>query len=997
MKADEALNRTLLMIILCVCVWANQECGLAQVESHPGTEVRTEGWMKYDGNFSGVGASWAEYEESCGEEDFNLSFKLKSLRGEMRVNININGPDRYAIGFVNISSVGPSNGYLLSSYILKYVGEATPSAKFAGNSTYFDPTQEYQVSIISRDGHIQVYIERIEPVSIESVRLLSMDAPMEDAPIVEAAIEAPPTSELIAPKMPVIPLVIDYRDPDPLPPGEIDFETLEGSYAHIYDVVLTCMSPTPNQPPTVTSLIRDPTTPRVDRQVGWTASAYDPEEDSIFYSFWLTGPSTDGIWELQQNWSTSNRWEWHPPQRGIYRIGVYATDGKHSAEEIINSNGSWRDGLSYVDEEPPYMGIDFKRPDPEKLVNGTAGGIYWGPVPVNQVLIVVDSNFTFENANELARLLNGSVVGKFEFIRMFQIETNRTILDGQDGLKRDIEIARNYPFVNLAFPNHQMYRESSYEPFLGDSGYEIVGVQKAWEIIEDYCSDDSNIHLFNVTVGVSDDGLYRWEKFNEFDNTSINTSINMYPFGPADLPRFLMNYSIAGSHGTGVMNILAADPDDGGLVGIASKPLRDKLNIIIINIFWPHEKFPNGIDFTTESLTALVYEIHNGSTVLSCSWGTGHPDEQMAEMYNQFVEDISVHPNCSQILFVCSAGNNGEDYVRGGTHVPGGMKLKNMITVGNIMNDGSKASDSNMNGPNFEVTLAAPGGQAVWGRNDNEVIQNIDGGTSMATPHVTAAAAIIRSIDPSLTAEDIKAVLTDEASGDKDGPVGSALNISMAVKRVIDERPNILKPENNPRPTFEDIVITSVNGGDAGATAAPESTHEVAYWDLNLNLLEGTGGETKSVNLELTRIDAVIFGRGYIAASAQNYLPASSDPRPTHDEGIESMKWWLHQDTSQPVSRSQYLAGASGSVLGSTLNMDLVSLDENVLYKLKLNLVGEGSITGSYRSYDVMGKTSSGSCYGSYSTNHGQKTTASESERGIVTIGSMDPKYSIRF
>jgi len=660
MGADELLNRTLLLMILCL--WAvavaNLECGLAQFGGGPGTEVRADGWIEDGGHFSGVGASWAGYEESCGEDDFNLTFKLKSLRDELRVNININGPDRYAICFDNVSSL--RSGYLLSCYILKYVGEGEHIAKFVGNNTYFDPTKEYQVSIIYREEHIQVYIEQIEPVGMVGTPMF-IRAPTD---VLETPIETP--SELMVPKMSVIPPVIDYRDPDPLPLGEIDFETREGSYAELYDVVLTCLSTTKNQPPTVASLIPDPDIPALNQPVRWRASAYDSEEDPIYYSFWLTGPSTDGVWELQQNWSTSNQWDWYPSQQGIYWIGVYATDGRHSAEEILYGEVSWINEVIYAEERPNLGEITFMRADPAYLVSGTHPDSYWGSVPANQVLIVVNDTLTIEEArwiaDMLAKDLNGSVVGWFDFMKMYQIETDSKTFED---LKEDVVHARDYPFIDLAFPNQQMYRESSDSPLndavYGDGnfdGYKIAGVQEAWDIIAEYRDP-----LHQVCVGVTDDGLYRWKKSREFDNTSINTSLSSYPFDPAELSVPLNKFQIAGSHGTGVMNILAADPYNGGLVGIASKSLGDKLNIILINIFWTvNGTIPKEVDFTTESLKALVYEINNGGTILSCSWGTGEPDPHMAEMYDRTLRRICDQTNCSRILFVCSAGNNGTNY-----------------------------------------------------------------------------------------------------------------------------------------------------------------------------------------------------------------------------------------------------------------------------------------------------------------------------------------------
>jgi len=117
------------------------------------------------------------------------------------------------------------------------------------------------------------------------------------------------------------------------------------------------------------------------------------------------------------------------------------------------------------------------------------------------------------------------------------------------------------------------------------------------------------------------------------------------------------------------------------------------------------------------------------------------------------------------------------------------MAVSNLVTVGNVLNSGRKVDSSNMNNPQggYEVTLAAPGENAVWGwdrkSNSNSITRSL-GGTSMATPHVTAAAAIIRSLNPELSAEMIKEILR---SGSKipSEDIGGVLDIPAALNEAL--------------------------------------------------------------------------------------------------------------------------------------------------------------------------------------------------------------------
>ena len=206
MDINRKVTWPILFIISSLCLSANLDFCSAITPEHyeDGTSPTEDGWTTYDGELVGVGHSWAGYDKSCEEGPLTLKFKLKSLVGGMHANINVNGPDRYAVGFNN------TKDGLLSTYIFKQVGEIIPSpiVRFPGEPLIYNQTREYQVDILSDNGHVQVFVYE-------------------------------PDQELGA-QLPVL----DYRDPDPLPPGRIDFETLNGSLVHLSNVSVICPSPT---------------------------------------------------------------------------------------------------------------------------------------------------------------------------------------------------------------------------------------------------------------------------------------------------------------------------------------------------------------------------------------------------------------------------------------------------------------------------------------------------------------------------------------------------------------------------------------------------------------------------------------------------------------------------------------------------------------------------------------------------------------------------------
>jgi large repetitive protein len=69
--------------------------------------------------------------------------------------------------------------------------------------------------------------------------------------------------------------------------------------------------------------------------VTWTASASDPEKDTILYQYWLKGPSTEEQWVAMTPWTTSRVWKWDTAQMraGIYTFEARIRDGYHADAE----------------------------------------------------------------------------------------------------------------------------------------------------------------------------------------------------------------------------------------------------------------------------------------------------------------------------------------------------------------------------------------------------------------------------------------------------------------------------------------------------------------------------------------------------------------------------------------------------------------------------------------------------------------------------------------
>ncbi len=131
------------------------------------------------------------------------------------------------------------------------------------------------------------------------------------------------------------------------------------------------------------------------------------------------------------------------------------------------------------------------------------------------------------------------------------------------------------------------------------------------------------------------------------------------------------------------------------------------------------------------------------------SWGGGG--------FSQALLDAIVRANNAGVLFIAAAGNSSQNNDRRANY-PSNYNSANVIAVASITNTGTLSSFSNYG--KTQVDLGAPGSAIL------STVPTASGpgyasysGTSMATPHVTGAAALYSASHPSATAAQIKSAI----------------------------------------------------------------------------------------------------------------------------------------------------------------------------------------------------------------------------------------------
>ncbi|MGY4707325.1 S8 family serine peptidase [Candidatus Bipolaricaulota sp. J31] len=206
-------------------------------------------------------------------------------------------------------------------------------------------------------------------------------------------------------------------------------------------------------------------------------------------------------------------------------------------------------------------------------------------------------------------------------------------------------------------------------------------------------------------------------------------------------------------HGTHVAGIIAAHDDGRGIVGLAPDVL-----IMPIRIFeyYIHPTYGYGFWYVGAYYAArgIIWAVDNGADVLNNSWG--------GPIYSQLIKAAFDYALANGVIPVCAAGNDGEAWIHFPSAYPG------VIAVGATMPDDTVTSFSTLGG---WLSVAAPGDGILscvptWYVQDgtgDPLMYDYWGGTSMATPFVSALAALLRELYPAASPYQIKKMIEDTA------------------------------------------------------------------------------------------------------------------------------------------------------------------------------------------------------------------------------------------
>ena len=463
----------------------------------------------------------------------------------------------------------------------------------------------------------------------------------------------------------------------------------------------------------------------------------------------------------------------------------------------------------------------------EVLVRFRADGKARGGVPSAQTLRLGGRELTVA----VERFEGSEVVEGLRLVRALP-EDASDVIDALNASPDVLYAEPNYVRRKAVVPNDLRFGEQWGLKNVGLNGATAgadIGADLAWNITTG--SSD-------VVVGIVDDGIFKahgdlqpntWFNPAEIPGNNLDDDANGYVDDSYGYNFFDGNYLADwdGGHGTHVAGTVGARGNDGlGVAGVSWH-----VSLMSLKIFGSEDEPDTN---TRLMLSAYGYAKKMRDLWVSSGGVKGANLRVLNNSYGGYGKsraelDAIRALGESGILFVAAAGN----YYRSNDlypFFPAGYDAPNVISVG-----ASAANDNRMPFSNFgsrSVHVAAPGGN---------ILSTIPGnwgylsGTSMASPHVAGAAALLCAVKPDISVREMRAALIyngDERPGQLgQTSTGRRLNAFGSLKAVAEN-------DSSPPSAAGDLRVVSQSGrqvslawvapGDDGRTGSA-SEYEMRF------------------------------------------------------------------------------------------------------------------------------------------------------------------------
>jgi subtilisin family serine protease len=314
-----------------------------------------------------------------------------------------------------------------------------------------------------------------------------------------------------------------------------------------------------------------------------------------------------------------------------------------------------------------------------------------------------------------------------------------------DSLRRSGQVA----FAELDYAAHATDLITPTDPgWANQWGPRKIEAPAAWTLVTGTANVIIAVVDSGITLAHEDLASQRWLNAGEIPGNWIDDDGNGY-VDDVNGWHFFHRYTAAGyvpdenadvqddyGHGTHVAGIAVAAASNGvGVTGIA--PGAQVMPIKVL------DKYGNG--WYSDIAAGIVYAVDNGARIINLSLG--------GEIDSAVLREPIEYAQAHNVLIVAATGNTNSSVLYPAAY-------PNVLAVAATDQSDQRAAFSNF-GP--EVDVAAPGVDiySTWPWVTGYFTKS---GTSMATPHVSGAAALVWSYWPGLTADQVANDITQTAT-----------------------------------------------------------------------------------------------------------------------------------------------------------------------------------------------------------------------------------------
>ncbi|QYK00963.1 S8 family serine peptidase [Shewanella psychrotolerans] len=452
----------------------------------------------------------------------------------------------------------------------------------------------------------------------------------------------------------------------------------------------------------------------------------------------------------------------------------------------------------------------------------------------DSLIVVYKDNATKSERAAAQRLVRGSIRDMNadgvddRFSNLLNGKLARLSLRAGSDVEQAIKVISRHPAVKYAEPNYVIKAAGAPDDpdFVSLWGMNNTGQDggtadadidavEAWDVTTGNSS---------VVIGVIDSGVdYNhpdlqgniWTNPNEIPGNGIDDDGNgviddIHGFSALNNDGDPMD---SNSHGTHVSGTIGAKGNNGvGVVGV-------NWDVTIVSC----QFLDAGASGSTEGAIACIdymtdLKVNHGVNIKATnnSWGGGG--------FSQALKDSIESAGEAGILFFAAAGNDAVDNDVE-PHYPSSYDSDVVMSIASTDRDDNMSTFSQWG--LTSVDMGAPGSAILSTTPGNSYATY--SGTSMATPHMTGAAALVWSINPDLSPVEMKQLLMD--SGDS--------NAALTGKTVAGTRLNVANALDvaDPSPGYRFNVTPRMQTIEAGsATSYDFSVGSVAGWDASVAL-----------------------------------------------------------------------------------------------------------------------------------------------------------------